>query len=497
MNTLLLQPNDVLFFRDGRPMSGGLAGHGAAWPLPTVTNAALHAALHRAGLTGVHGHDHIDKQANRAKKDARKFGSLLTAGPFPVRVSSSPARQSAVANASTEWFFPRPADLAIGETNGQPDPDFSIVLKPLAVAAASGHTSLPTPARFGVASSRPPAKEKDPPAWLEADAFAKYLAAGDQARVPANRLLPDKAIFLPEATVGIGMDAATGAQDGERIYSAHYLRLRDAPEAWRLGLLAACEDKQGAGGKEAVDLLASLFQQEQHIVVGGQQRVCTVAGPTATPAIPLPRGRMTFAPDADGRCRVKWVLLTPAIWPEMTPGNSKRGRVNEHDPGMPRQAQLHPGGWLPNWICPLTGEVLLEPISEAERKRRRRLNYAGRGYDSHPPRIARLVAALVPKPLAVTGYFLPHEAAERNGGPKPIHLAVPAGAIYYFETSGAAEAAKLVAALNWHGPTDDCGQPVLSRIKNRRSTLFGEKGFGLGVCGTWSPVSSSPSTSIC
>lgn len=487
MNTLLLQPNDVLFFRDGRPMSGGLAGHGAAWPLPTVTNAALHAALHRAGLTGVHGHDHIDHKGNRAKR-TRKFGSLLTAGPFPVRVPGSSAKPSASANSCTEWFFPRPADLAIGETNGEPDLDFSVVLKPLTVAAASGHTSLPAPARFGVASSRPPAKEKDPPAWLEAKAFAKYLAAGDQARVPANCLLPDKAIFLPEATVGIGMDAATGAQDGERIYSAHYLRLRETPKLWRLGLLAACKDKQAAGEEQAVDLLARLFQQEQHIVVGGQQRACTVAGPAAAPVIPLPRGQTTFSPAAGGKCRVKWVLLTPAIWPEMTPGNSKRGSVNEDNPEKPRQAQPHPGGWLPNWICPLTGEVLLEPITEAERKRRRRLNYAGQGYDSHPPHLARLVAALVPKPLAVTGYFLPHEAAERNGGPKPTHLAVPAGAIYYFEADSPDAATTLAAVLNWHAGANANGQPDLSRINNRRSTLFGEKGFGLGVCGSWEPI---------
>jgi hypothetical protein len=50
MNTILLQPTDVLFFRDGRPMTGSLAGHGDAWPLPNVINAAFHAALHRAQL---------------------------------------------------------------------------------------------------------------------------------------------------------------------------------------------------------------------------------------------------------------------------------------------------------------------------------------------------------------------------------------------------------------------------------------------------------------
>ena len=41
INTILLQPTDVLFFRDGRPMEGSLAGHGAAWPLPNVTDAAF------------------------------------------------------------------------------------------------------------------------------------------------------------------------------------------------------------------------------------------------------------------------------------------------------------------------------------------------------------------------------------------------------------------------------------------------------------------------
>jgi len=38
MNCILLEPTDVLFFRDGRPMAGSLAGHGAAWPLPNVVN---------------------------------------------------------------------------------------------------------------------------------------------------------------------------------------------------------------------------------------------------------------------------------------------------------------------------------------------------------------------------------------------------------------------------------------------------------------------------
>jgi hypothetical protein len=51
--------------------------------------------------------------------------------------------------------------------------------------------------------------------------------------------------------------------------------------------------------------------------------------------------------------------------------------------------------------------------------------------------------------------------------------------VYYFACDSAADARNLASALNWHGNSDG------SIIKNRRSTLLGEKGFGLGVCGTW------------
>ncbi|HOO93950.1 MAG TPA: hypothetical protein PKX94_10785, partial [Opitutales bacterium] len=63
---------------------------------------------------------------------------------------------------------------------------------------------------------------------------------------------------------------------------------------------------------------------------------------------------------------------------------------------------------------------------------------------------------------------------------KPTHLAVPAGAVYYFEADTPEDAIALAAALNWHG-----SDPNSNTIRNRRSTLLGEKGFGIGVCGTW------------
>jgi hypothetical protein len=79
----------------------------------------------------------------------------------------------------------------------------------------------------------------------------------------------------------------------------------------------------------------------------------------------------------------------------------------------------------------------------------------------------------------VTGWAIPSEDNPNDHGAKSTHLAVPAGAVYYFEADSAEEAVRLASALNWHGDTPG------GQIKNRRSTLLGEKGLGLGVCGTW------------
>ncbi len=65
------------------------------------------------------------------------------------------------------------------------------------------------------------------------------------------------------------------------------------------------------------------------------------------------------------------------------------------------------------------------------------------------------------------------------GGAKFTRLAVPAGAAYYFEADSETDATNLASALNWHGVTPG------TTIRNRRSMLVGEKGFRLGVCGTW------------
>jgi hypothetical protein len=448
MNTILLQPTDVLFFRDGRPMGGASAGHGAAWPLPTVVNHAFHAALHRAGdvFKDTHPHRRGRSGVYEESRD-RRFGSLVTAGPFPVCTNG----------ADHTWFFPRPADA---------DDSGCAILHPFRTDSPS---SLQAPCRSPVTSTKPPSKESAEPWWSEG-AWNAYVGSPQRSELSARPFLKKDGDFADtEHTYGIGIDPDTGTVEEGKFYSANYLRLR---EGWKLGVLATASDKDYHHAEYGSDLIRALLNGHgAEIIAGGQQRICTATLEThATERLPLPLGLIEGFTRHDEKWLVKWVLLTPAIWPEIAEGQSNRGT----------HRKFHPGGWLPNWICPQSGQVLLETINDEERRRRRNLNASGKGYSSNPNISANLVAAIVPKPIPVTGWALPNETDRPEGGAKSTHLAVAAGAVYYFEASSPEDAAKLAAALNWHG-----NAPTPTTIKNRRSTLMGEKGFGLGVCGTW------------
>ena len=452
MNIILLQPTDVLFFRDGRPMTGSLAGHGAGWPLPNVINAAFHAALHRAKLDGdgsltLHTHRRGGRglYAENAQRD-RKFGSLVTAGPFPVKDERT-------------WFFPRPHDLQ------------DATLQPTLLPVDSVdwvQSSLPGPLQYAVANCLPPSKDSGAKAWLAKGAYERYLEGSDST-LQGDESKNDGDFADIEHAIGIAIDPATGTTgQGEaagKIYSAHYLRLR---ETWQLGVCAAAEDKEFKS-----DLVKALLNGGQRqIIVGGQQRICSaqLVGRVEGLALPLPLGKADHFHERDGKFLVKWVLLSPAVWPAI---------VADEAPNI----NAHPGGWLPNWIHSQTGEVLLKTGDTARHEQdsrgvwRQRVRQQGNIS-------AKLVAAIIPKSLVVTGWALADEhsenPSERSGGAQSTHLAVPAGAVYYFEAGSTDEARKLAAALNWHGSESNP-----TTIKNRRSTLLGEKGFGLGVCGTW------------
>jgi hypothetical protein len=399
---------------------------------------AKDAHSHRQGARGVYASD--------AGRD-RKFGSLLTAGPFPVKDGNS-------------WFFARPHDLQ--------DASLQPALLPID-SFDSIQSSLPDPLEYAVANRLPPSKESSAKAWLSKAAFERYLD-GSGPGLENGEALNDSDFTDTEHAIGIAIDPATGTTgQGEaqsKIYSAHYLRLR---EGWQLGVCAGAEDKSFNQPPHGNDLVKALLNGGRHqIIVGGQQRICSALR-VEDPAVPLPRGRRGGFQDKDGKFLVKWILLSPAVWAGI-----------EADPL--RNLYPHPGGWLPNWIAAAgmqfegetveAGEMLLLDGPGREKARRKGLKFGKRIH-------AKLVAAIVPKPLVVTGWALPDEAMGEPGGAQSTHLAVPAGAAYYFEAATEKDAINLAITLNWHGTTSG------TEIKNRRSTLLGEKGFGLGVCGTW------------
>ena len=73
---------------------------------------------------------------------------------------------------------------------------------------------------------------------------------------------------------------------------------------------------------------------------------------------------------------------------------------------------------------------------------------------------AHLIAACQGKPLAFAGWDVV------KGVAKPTQLAVPAGSVFYFLCENAATASELGQLLHWRP----------------RSDIFGEKGFGYGLC---------------
>jgi CRISPR type III-B/RAMP module-associated protein Cmr3 len=441
-HTLLLSPTDVLFFKDGRPMEGSSSGHGAAWPHPHILDAVLHHALHRSAHADIHRHRSArsgkvisqDRQAH-----GRAFGSLQSAGPFPV-------------DPQGQWFFPRPADA-------QSSNEATTIHPHRMQAGMANSLSVKHGELFPLVSCQPPSKT-EVKKWLSISAYDNYL--NNSPGATGKHFLSDGEIFQAEHQIGIGIDPETGTQDGKNIYSASYLRLQ---KDWKIGQIACCMDK-GANGQSAdIDLIAKTFSStgaSTRVIVGGQQRIASVERHTPT-TLPLPMGV-----DISG-IHVRWTLLTPAIFPVIEED------AHNHIPH-------HPGGWLPTWIDQAMQVQLKDPSLMARMAGEQRKQWRER-----VAKVARIEATLVAflangRPQPITGWSLFNQDDKGNpvvGGAKSTHLAVPAGSVYYFTCTSQEDARKLATALNWHGTTAG------TEIQNRRSTLFGEKGFGLGVCGAW------------
>lgn len=437
-----ITPQDILFFRDGRPMNvgGSSGGHGARWPEPSIIFDALHAALHRAFPTPTeweHAHRYgrsSDRDSSRER--TQRFGSLATLGPFPVN--------------AVEWFFPSPQDVT---HPGHIEPTL------LPLRENGGRTNLPVPLCYALGSLIEPSKAGARSWWNKA---AVETCLGHEPD-GTPRQIDDSDLFDREWATGIAVDPATEAiGSGDRagkIYSAVYLRLRDQVAMGIHAQLPLIDEKLDS----TIEGLTHLFPSHRTVICGGQQRVCQVQ---ASAEQGLER-HLPLSARVPGN-RMKWVLLSPAVFPAVKTDATKDIRA-------------HPGGWLPTWICAETGRVLLRKGDTTRQPGERRGGWRKR-VRRLPEFDCCLVAARIPPPIVLTGWteavHLKGTPSQREHGPRPTLLAVPAGAVYYFEGP---DAPQLASALAWHGSRT----ANIRAVVNRRSTLLGEKGFGLGVCGPW------------
>ncbi|MBM4164571.1 MAG: hypothetical protein FJ222_09070 [Lentisphaerae bacterium] len=259
-----------------------------------------------------------------------------------------------------------------------------------------------------------------------------WLAAADYTRYLAGESFEPTtpALYDEERTIGIAINPETRTTGDDDHRLYQAEYLRLRPDV-SLAFSASCNIAPKGGTCGTVDVFARA-DKPQELILGGQQGVAGLMARAAR--LKLPQAKITTR-------YLRWTLLSPAVFN---------------------------AGWRPDWVAE-DGRVMLpnaeRPASMARADWKALAAKAG-GFAT-----ARLIAARVGKPLAFSGWDL-------QAGPKPTVLAVPAGSCYVFDCETVEEARALAAALAPDRP---------------RSTRFGEKGFGIGLCSSLlTPASLSP-----
>ena len=268
-----LEPRDLLFLRDARPMAASDAGLGANWPRPDQLWNALLNAFHRQWPepqswdgTGKHTFrdkqlaEHDGKSKDKNADSSFRFGALKTFGPFPCKDDT--------------FYLPCPLDL---EMEMVPCQDTNL-------PAPLAHAFLP----------RKQGKQKARE-WLSADDYARYLAGGDLSD-PSD---PPK-LYDVERNIGIAINGETQTTVKGQLYLAEYLRLR---QGVALAFEAEC-DLKPRGRNEIIDLLARP-DRPGTLVIGGQQGVARLR--TQEARLRLPHAEIKTP-------RLRWTLLSPAVF---------------------------------------------------------------------------------------------------------------------------------------------------------------------------------------
>ncbi len=417
MTPRLIQPDDILFFRDAIPMSAGQgSGAGCRLPFPSTLHEAFRASLLRASgevasgksvegrprAATRNGNWHGSRHDGKTFIATKSFRSLRTLGPLPW-------------HQERHLLLPIPLDVAL-------DPSGQLVRLQLwrspkesapnrAVATANFQPlCLPT-------ATTPPDKKAQLQGWWDVSQFHAYLTGSTEKSNPGFSPIPSSKLWSAEHRVGVQINPESAASESGQLYAGSYLR---PDKDTRFMVWAEIADPAGSQGAEA----ASRKRERDHLhrlewlLLGGEFRLAQLkAYPTSDPLASL--AIPPTPPQTDGPVLLKWVLVTPAIFSH---------------------------GSLPGWCLDSLKDRPAGPLAP------------GRVCLPLPGR-AQLVSWCLGKPRTVSGF----DTVE--GRAKPTQLAVPEGGVFYFLCENQSTAKALAQELHW----------------KPRSDFYGEKGCGYGL----------------
>lgn len=417
-----LTPRDVLFMHDARPMEASDAGLGANWPRPDQLWNALINMFHRQWPKLQSWEG--DEHTYRAGIDDHSDSSFR----FGALQTVGPFPMKEDGGKST-LFFPCPLDLSADDDGN---------LLPMELVSADG-TDMPKPLKY--AFQAPVLGKQQPPQWLSEEEYKNYLN-GETIEKPKEEKL-----CTADRNIGIAIDPETGTTGNGKLYQAEYLRLaKDITMAFSASCDIRAKNRKDA--ERDVDVFDKL-NLPMDVVIGGQQGIARLK--ELKSGLNLPHAE----PCSDS-LKVRWTLLSPlvSIITERTQAEKKYW--------------MH---WLPSWIDEKDGKVMLKPLENKPERHQSESRDAWRKrcQESCPEIKARLVAARIGKPIAFSGWDLQGGPKESAGGPKKTLLAVPAGSCYVFECESFEDVKNLWKTLDG----------------KRLSSVYGEKGFGIGVCSSF------------
>lgn len=409
MNTILIEPTDLLFFRDAVPMSAGQGqGAGCRMPFPSTLHEAFRACLLRQrneiGLSKSvpgrprhaprKGNWHAESEASDVMIASKAFRSLRTIGPLPWHTEH-------------KLLLPVPIDAMFGPQGERlhrlqlwrddtvpwsqvvPNPsDYRPLCLPMAVTAPDKHGQLS--------------------GWWTESQVHRYLEGGSDSVRESFSPISTSGLWEKEHRMGVEIEPNSFAAKPGQLFAGSYLRANSKTRFLVQLQVGDAQAKANGEGKEILNL--------DWLLLGGDFRLARL-WQKDNAGLPLPDyfdrlKQVPTVPPGEGPCLLKWLLVTPAIFAHGSlPGWCADTR------------QDHPGGPRP------VGQVCFEL-----------------------PGHAQLVSWCLGKPRIVSGWDVVESRA------KPTMLAATEGGVYYFLCENRGTAAALAKKLHWQPRSDFYGE---------------------------------------